>query len=107
VQIPDLATEVRQVEGMDGYANIGVTIVNNSLMPSGIVGAGFDFRDQIYWFREPEIRDERTPLRVRQRRASADFGREPTPLGRRRFTGHFRFPLKAGSLSGRANSIFG
>jgi hypothetical protein len=40
VQVPD-PLKVRQVDGMEGCANIFVTIVNSSLIPSGIVGVGF------------------------------------------------------------------
>jgi hypothetical protein len=94
VQVPDSMPEVRQVEGMEGFANIGVTVVNNSLLSSGIVGVGFDFGEQTYWFREPEIRDERTSLRARRREASMDLGREPTPLGRRKLDWPFQVPAK-------------
>jgi len=62
-----------------------VTIVNKSLIPSGIVGVGFDFCGQIYWFREPEIRDERTSLQFRQRQASAGLLEgAPVPFGHKR-----------------------
>jgi hypothetical protein len=95
VQVPGPVNEVRQVDGIEGFANIFVTIVNNSLIPSGIVGVGFDFRGQIYWFREPEIRDERTSLRVRQRQVSADpCGVAPTPLGRKRLDWPLQVPAK-------------
>jgi hypothetical protein len=94
VQVCD-PLEVRQVDGMQGFANIGITIVNNSLIPSGIVGAGFDFGGQTYWFREPEIRDERTSLQFRQRQATADpSGRAPVPIGRKRLDWPLQVPAK-------------
>jgi hypothetical protein len=94
VQIPVPLGDIRQVGGMEGFANIGVTIVNSSLMPSGIVGAGFDFCGQRYWFREPEILDERTPLRVRRSQASEELGKSQAPLGRRRAEWPLQVPPK-------------
>ena len=95
VQVPDTANDVRQVDGMEGFANIYVTIVNNSLIPSGIVGVGFDFCGQTYWFREPEILDERFSWQFRQRQSLVGLlGQTPVPLGRKRLEWPLQVPAK-------------
>jgi hypothetical protein len=96
VQVPDPTKDVRQVEGMEGFANIGVTIVNSSLISSGILGVGFDFGDQVFWFREPEIRDDRTSFEERKRQAVEGqfLGTGPVPLGRKRTDWPLQVPAK-------------
>jgi hypothetical protein len=97
VQVPDLAKDVRQVQGMKGFANISVTIVNHSLNSSGIAGVGFDFGSQIFWFREPEIRDDETTFEARKRQlAEEQFGGAggPVPLGRKRTGWPLQVPAK-------------
>jgi len=103
VQVPDIAKEVRQVEGMEGFANIGVTVVNNSLIPSGILGVGFDFGGQIYWFRVPEIQDERDSPFSQRRASLEDLGRAPVPIGRKGIDWPLQIPAKSrGHHLGRA-----
>jgi len=97
VQVPDILRTVLQVDGMEGHANIGVTVVNVSLIPSGILGAGFDFGGgEIYWFREPEIWDESFSTEFYQRKASLDetLGKTPVPLGRKRLEWPLQIPAK-------------
>jgi hypothetical protein len=96
VQVPDPMKDVRQVEGMEGFANIGVTVVNSSLISSGILGVGFDFGDQVFWFREPEIQDDKTSFEERKRQAVDEQfgGRGPVPLGRKRTDWPLQVPAK-------------
>lgn len=94
VQVRDPLTQVRQVEGMEGFTNIGLTVVNNSLIPSGIIGVGFDFGGQIYWFREPEVRDE-GPLSTVLEIQESDWHRTPVPLGRKRLDWPLQVPAKS------------
>jgi hypothetical protein len=94
VQVHDPLTQVRQVEGMEGFTNIGLTVVNNSLIPSGIIGVGFDFGGQIYWFREPEVRDEGSLSTVLESQES-DWHKTPVPLGRKRLDWPLQVPAKS------------
>ena len=95
VQVRDRpGATIRQIEGLGGYASIGLTIVNKSLIPSGVVGVGFDFAGQIYWLREPEIRDERDISTILDSHES-DFQRTPAPLGRKRFEWPLQVPAKS------------
>jgi|SRR6185312_11278129 hypothetical protein len=96
LQTPDPVKGVLQVHGMEGFPNIGVTVVNGSLISCGIVGVGFDFGDQIFWFREPEIRDDNTSFEERHRQAAEEQfgGRGPVPLGRKRIDWPLQVPAK-------------